>query len=254
MKRVVFRLALAVMSIVMCAALAFAVEKSEPVFTIDSDMADVAAEILSDGDAYVNSYGTSKADKQGVLHLVQSYVDSVTSESQTPTVKGSVIHVGRSDEQIKLVLVRSDEAYTDEEMADLSAKAGNTVESINNFLVSQLSYDDSGNEISLSSPSATAKGALSTGKAICMGYANAFSVLAEHAGIRFVKVRGYIDGEYHVLNVIEGGFAVDVTCNDDNNNRYLMISLNDYCDMTGFKPEISFDTAFMLKYNPNGNM
>lgn len=246
MKKTAFRLVLAVMSIVMCAALAYAVERSEPVFTVSSDMADVAAEVLLDGDAYVNSFGASKAEKQRVLHMVQSYVDSVTSESQTPTVKGSVIHSGRSNEQVKLVLVRSDEAYTDDEIADLSAEAGSTVESINNFLVSKLSYDESCSEVSM-----TAKGALSTGKAVCAGYANAFSVLAERAGIKFVKVRGYIDDAYHVINVIEGGFAVDVTANADQNNRCLMISLEDYCDLFGFAPEINVSTAFELKYNQN---
>lgn len=253
MKKIVFRLILVVVSIMICATLAFAMDKSEPIFTMSSDMMDVAVELLSDGDAYINAYGSSKDEKQGALRLVQSYIDSVSSSSQTPIIKGSVIRSGQSDEQIKMILVRSDEAYTDSEMAELLSKAGNTVESINNFLVSQLSYDDSGDEISMSSASATAKGALSTGKAVCMGYANAFSVLAEQAGIRFVKVRGYIDGAYHVINVVEGGFAVDVTANDNNNNRFLMVPLADYCDAVGFRPEVSFDTVFGMKYNSDGN-
>lgn len=237
-----------IMIATMCAQPAFAEDRVEPVFTLDSDMADVAAELLLDGDAYVDSCGSDEASRQKVLRLTQSYVDSVMSLSQTPSVKGFVSHNGQASEQIKLVLVYADDGYTDEETADLSSKAGDTVEAINNFLVSHLSYDDSGDVMTPSSTSATAKGALSTGKAICMGYANAFAVLAERAGIKSVKVRGYTNGEYHVLNVVEGNFAVDVTWNDARNNRYLMIPFDDYCETTGFEPEISVNTAFELKY------
>lgn len=248
MKKAITRAVLFAVIAAMCVQYASAADRAEPIFTMDSDMADVAAELLLDGDAYVDSYGSSEADWQKVVRLTQSYVDSVMSVSQTPTVKGFVSHSGQANEQIKLVLAYADDGYTDEEIADLLSKSGNTVEEINNFLVSQLSYDDSGDVMALGSTSATAKGALSTGKAICMGYANAFSVLAERAGIKFVKVRGYINGVYHVLNVIDGNLAVDVTWNDARNNSYLMIPFDDYCNTTGFEPEISVSMAFELKY------
>lgn len=237
-----------------CAVPAFAAEREEPVFTMDSSMVDVAAELFVDGDAFISSYGSSMDDKRTAFRMVQSYVDSVTTTSETPTVKCVIAHNGKEDEQVRFSLIYPDGGYTDEELDALLAEAGNTAESINNFLTARLSYDRSGDAVSASSPSATARGSLNTGKAICMGYTNAFSVLAEHAGIKFVKVRGYVKGEYHVLNVIEGGFTVDVTFNDNTNNRYLMAPFDDYCNATGFTPEINIDAAFRLKYGSSNGL
>lgn len=228
---------------------ALAAEQTEPTFTMNSNMAEVAAELLYDGDAYINSCGSSFEDKRSAFQLAQSYIDSVTSTSQTPEVKCHIYSSGQANEYMKLELVYAESDFTAEELADLSAKAGNTAQSINKFLTAQLTYDYSNEPLTMASTSATAKGALTTGKAICMGYTNAFSVLAEQAGFRFVKVRGYVKGEYHVMNVVEGNLAVDVTWNDNSNNRLLLTPFDQYCRAIGFVPEIDVQTAFDLKYD-----
>lgn len=227
---------------------ALAAERTEPTFTLNSNMAEVAAELLHDGDAYINSCGSSLEDKRSAFQLTQSYIDSVTSTSQTPEVKCHIYSSGQANEYMKLELFYAEADFTDEELADLSVKAGNTAQSINKFLTARLAYDYSNEPLTMASAPATAKGALTTGKAICMGYANAFSVLAEQAGIKFVKVRGWVKGEYHVMNVVEGNLAVDVTWNDNSNNRLLLIPFENYCKAIGFVPEIDIQTAFDLKY------
>lgn len=229
---------------------AFAAERAEPAFAADSDPAKIAAEILYDGNAFVSSYGTSKSEKSQVLNAIQSYVDAASASSTTPTVKGSVVNSGKSNEQMKLVLVSGENEFTQTELQGFSARAGNSAQSIGSYLCQALSYDSTaaGKKLSLSSPQATAKGSLSNGKAICQGYANSFAVLAEQAGIRSVKIRGYRDGVFHVMNVVDGGFAVDVTYTDSSGDNYIMVPFEDYCKATGFKPAVDFETAFALKY------
>lgn len=247
MKKIVSAI-LSIVIVMACATPAFASERAEPIFNMGSNMADVAAELLYDGDAYINAYGSSREGKSSAYQLVQSYIDSVSYASQTPEVRCYIYNSGQPNEHLKMELIYAEEGFTAEELADLSAKAGNTAQSINKFLTSKLSYDYSGEVTSMSDSSATAKGALSTGKAICMGYANAFSVLAEQAGIRFVKVRGWVRGEYHVMNITEDWRAVDVTWNDNSNNRYLLVPFETYCKSIGFVPEIDINAAFELKY------
>lgn len=231
---------------------AFAAERAEPAFTVGSDPAKIAAEMLYDGNAFVSSYGTSKADKNQVLNLVQSYVDAASAASTTPTVKGSVLNSGKPNEQMKLVLVSGENEFTEAELQTLTSKAGKTSESIGNYLCKSLSYDKSAasKKLSMTSAQVTAKGSLSGGKAVCQGYANSFAVLAEQAGIRSVKVRGYNEGVFHVMNVVDGGFAVDVTYTDSSGENYIMVPFEDYCKETGFRPVVDFKTAFELKYGP----
>lgn len=229
---------------------AFAAERGEPYFTTGSDAAKIAAEVLYDGNAFVSSYGTSKADKNQVLNAVQSYVDAVSDTSATPMVKGSVVNSGKPNEQMKLVLVPADDGFTDEELVVLTAKAGESVQSISSYLCRVLSYDYSVKSVTAKSPQTTAKGSIAGGKAVCQGYANAFAVFAEQAGIKSVKVRGYREGVYHVLNVVEDGFAVDVTYTDSSGDNYIMVPFEDFCKATGFKPVVDFETAFEMKYGP----
>lgn len=84
----------------------------------------------------------------------------------------------------------------------------------------------------------------------CMGYSNAFCVLAENAGIRSVKVRGHVEnGTYHMMNMVEVDgelFFLDVTVNDSC-GRYTLFTMEEYVKATGFSPVID-DEAFALKY------
>lgn len=232
---------------------ASAAVRVEPHFTMSSDPAKIAAEVLSDGNAFVFAYGTSKAEKNQVVNDVQSYVDAVSVSSMTPKVKGSVVNSGKSNEEIKLVLVYGEDEFTADELSSLVSKAGKRPHSIANYLCKALSYDSAaaGKRLDANSPQVTAKGSLSGGKAVCQGYANSFTILAEQAGIRSVKVRGYNDGVFHVMNVVEGGFAVDVTYSDSSGENYIMVPFAEYCERSGFEPVVDFDTAFEMKYGPS---
>ena len=239
------------MVLMICTTRAFAAERVEPVFCANANMAEVAAELLSDGDAYVSGVGLSGGDKQQVLSVVQAYVDAVSATSATPTVKGAVVHSGTPDERIKLVVLPVSDEFAEAELEVLSAHAGSTTTSISNYLCQRLSYDKeaAAGKLTLSSPQATARGSIMNGKAVCMGYANAFAVLAERSGIKSVKIRGYNANGYHVINVVEGGFVCDVTYADSSGvSNYIMISLEDYCEKTGFRPMVDFAVAFGLKY------
>lgn len=231
---------------------AYAEERQEPVFVGGSDPASIAAELLSDGDAYVLSYGTDMAAKRRVQDTVQAYIDAVSSTSATPIVRGSIIQNGTADECLKLALVQINNEFSNAELDGLSAKAGNTAGSISSYLCGRLSYDNSAaaEHLSQSSKQVTAKGSLQSGKAVCQGYANAFALLADNAGIKSVKVRGYdSNGIFHVVNVVEGGFVCDITYTDSHGGtEYFMIPLQVYCKQTGFKPIVDFETAFELKY------
>lgn len=231
---------------------AYAAERQEPVFAGGSDPASIAAELLSDGDAHVQSYGTSMAEKRKVQDSVQAYIDAASSTSATPIVKASIIQNGTPGECLKLKLVSIDNEFTSAELKDLSAKAGNTASSISNYLCGRLSYDSSAatKHLSQSSKQATAKGSLQSGKAVCQGYANAFALLADNVGIKSVKVRGYDSkGIFHVVNVVENGFVCDITYTDSNGGaKYFMVPLQVYCEQTGFRPAVDFETAFELKY------
>lgn len=240
----------AVLSLVVSITPAFAAKRVEPHFTMSSDPARVAAEVLYDGNAFVFAAGTSTSAKNKVVNDVQSYVDALSVSSMTPKVKGSVVNSGKSNEEIKLVLVYGEDEFTEAELQALASKAGKTAESISTYLCGVLSYDHAAanRKLSADSPQVTAKGSLSGGKAVCQGYANSFAILAEQSGIRSVKVRGYNNGVFHVMNVVEGGFAVDVTYSDGSDESYIMIPFVEYCEQTGFEPVVDFDTAFELKY------
>ena len=66
-----------------------------------------------------------------------------------------------------------------------------------------------------------------------------------------MKVRGYNGGVFHVMNVVDGGFAVDVTYSDGSGENYIMVPFAEYCERSGFEPVIDFDTAFEMKYGPS---
>lgn len=209
----------------------------------------ITAELIQTGHAST----TGDRDKAVALKKeVQAYVDAVSATSETPIVGVTLSSSGN----ITLTLYEISDNYSTEEVVGLSNKAGDTVESISNWVCDKMDYDHAAAEnsstLSQKSSQLTAKGAVTTGKAVCQGYANTFTMLADNAGFQTIKVRGYVNGVYHVLNMVmtDGGLkVVDCVVNDSSNNRALLISLEDYIKMTGFTSIIDVQAAFALKYN-----
>lgn len=258
MKKAMSFILAVMMMCALCTTTSFAATPAtQQTLTLSTDPAVIAEELMKSeaGEILVQSAGTSTNEKMQVRRIVQSYVDAVSTTSSTPNVKASIVKSGTDAEMTRFRLVADETTYTEEELAALSAAAGKTVQSINNFVCGKLEYDHeaANGPLTQTSTQATAKGALTTGKAICMGYANAFCVLAEQAGIQSIKVRGDMeDGEYHVVNMVLSGdelLVVDVTGNDSGNSaRFLLITMEKYTEMTGFIPNIDVEVAFNLKY------
>lgn len=211
---------------------------------------EIAAQVLIASDEVcIDTFGTDTNAKRSMMMDVQAYIDAVSVTSATPTVKAVVFDGDTENEQMRLSIVYPDDGFNEDELEALSDQAGFTASSINDFLCKSLSYYEGDfQHLSLDSPQATAKGSVKNGEAVCMGYANAFTVLAERAGIKSVKVRGYVNGTLHIVNVVSGDLVVDVTWNDKTDNRFLMMPISEYREITGFTPEINYDTAFRLKY------
>ena len=226
----------------------------EPRFTLKSPTEDIAIELLIDGDAFISTYGSDMRTKQNLLSQVQCVVDAISTTGTTPTVKGGVSNNNKPTEVTKLYLVTPENDFTPTEMLSVLAEAGNTIESINSFLCDRLSYAHNvvSDTLSLSDDVANAKGCLTNGEAICMGYANAFSMLAEEAGIKNVKIRGMVGDMYHVMNVVEVEdqlLVVDCTFNDSTYSiKYLLITIDEYCRQVNFVPAVSPDSMMKLKY------
>jgi|GEM_PF-5204483 len=94
------------------------------------------------------------------------------------------------------------------------------VTAINNYLCSTISYD-------YSLQRNTCYDAIYNGKSVCQGYANAFYMLANSAGVETEFVIGTAGGAEHSFNrcLINGEYYyVDVTWNDAMNNAYLLMS------------------------------
>lgn len=188
---------------------------------------------------------------------VQAYVDAVSAESETPVVRMTVWKKpGDNRAEISLNETSDDSVFAEEELEKMSGEAGRTSVSINEFVCKSLTYDKESAKdstgLTLASSQLVAKKAFIAGKAVCQGYANLFTLLADQAGIETVKVRGYAGETFHVMNVVrtdEGLMALDSTINDTNGNPLaLLISMERYCKLVNFTPIIDAETAFVLKY------
>lgn len=245
MKAIINKVLCAILTI--CTVMAI----SSTAFAAEDTSADLVKELLLNGKAETTVASVEEAS--AIRSKVQAYIDAVSVKSETPKVAASMLTQSNT---LKLSLVSVTEEFSEEELKNLCVSAGTTVESIDAFIKGKLSYDKeaaaNSKSLSLSSNQLTAKGALSTGKAVCQGYANLFTLLAEQAGIQSVKVRGYIDGVYHVMNVVrtaDGTYmAADITSNDASDNSWSLISFNAYCEKIHFVPAIAVETAFALKY------
>ncbi len=95
---------------------------------------------------------------------------------------------------------------------------------IHDYLVNNCAYDSESVDDILSAqgatvhPSSTAYGCLVKGKAVCSGYAAAFSILLQELGVPCIRVRGNkIGGESHEWNAVYfdgASYYVDVTWDD----------------------------------------
>lgn len=243
----------AIINKVLCAILALCtvLAISSTAFAADNISMTLVKELFLNEKAEITVASVEEAS--AVRREVQAYVDAISTKSETPTVEASIL---KSSMTLKLSLSSTTEEFTEEELKSLCSSAGTAVESIDAFIKGKLSYDKeaaaNSKALTLASSQLTAKGALSTGKAVCQGYANLFTLLAEQAGFQSVKVRGYVDGVYHVMNVVlasDGTYmAADVTFNDSSNNSWSLINFSTYCEKINFVPAIDVETAFALKY------
>ena len=242
----------AIINKVLCAILALCtvLAISSTAFAADNISMTLVKELFLNENAEIT---VASVEEASVRREVQAYVDAISTKSETPTVEASIL---KSSMTLKLSLSSTTEEFTEEELKSLCSSAGTAVESIDAFIKGKLSYDKeaaaNSKALTLASSQLTAKGALSTGKAVCQGYANLFTLLAEQAGFQSVKVRGYVDGVYHVMNVVlasDGTYmAADVTFNDSSNNSWSLINFSTYCEKINFVPAIDVETAFALKY------
>lgn len=229
-----------------------------PPLSIGSEPQVAAERLIRDGSVWVSL--SSPLDMEAAINyrsLVQAYVDAVSSESETPVVR-MTLWKKTDDNRAEMVLGNTSEAsqFPEEELEKICKKAGDTVVEINKYIRKNLTYDSEaaadGKRLKLSSPQVTAKGGLSAGKAVCQGYANLFSLLADQAGIESVKVRGYVGDVFHVMNVVrtdDGNMVVDTTVNDSWGKDWaLLVPLEEYCKKVNFHPIIDPEIALTMKY------
>lgn len=138
----------------------------------------LAKELLDGGHAEITVASVDEA--KSTRNEVQAYIDAVSTTSETRKVTATI----SQNFQLKMTLEDPKaEDFSEGEIVALCAEADTTVESIDEFIKGNLSYDHEAakNSASLtqSSTQMTAKGSLSTGKAVCQGYANLFTVIAE---------------------------------------------------------------------------
>ncbi|OPL08784.1 MAG: hypothetical protein AVO33_09430 [delta proteobacterium ML8_F1] len=109
------------------------------------------------------------------------------------------------------------------------------IRSIHDALARHITYDSEGySSGEVEDEAHTAYGALVEGTAVCDGYAEAFNLLLNRAGIKSDLVIGEALGEGHAWNLVEfeeGFYHVDLTWNDLDNGRisdaYYKISLDE---------------------------
>lgn len=142
---------------------------------------------------------------------------------------------GKQEEIITKVMEITAEIIS-EDMTDLEKELA-----INEYLCNTIEYDEEALDNAIENDfiyvderyndSFNAYGALINGKCVCAGYAAAFKLLAEEAGLETIVVTGFLDGSYaHAWNKvnIEGEWqVVDVTNNDTDYLKNALFNLPD---------------------------
>lgn len=245
MKKFITRFVLIIAAIMALTAMASAAD-----FETDTSALDIAAYLMLSGECTMNYGETDTARACELKREIQEYVDAISVESETPTVTTTLLKPVDAPSYLRFTLTRKSESN----LTDIDA--GSSIVSINQFICERLAYDHDAaanvKSLSLSSSSLTADGALNTGLSVCQGYANLFAILAEAQNIQVIKVRGYINDEYHVVNMIHIDDAfkiVDVTYNDANGRLDVpALTIEEYQAQTGFVFELDYQAAFSAKY------
>lgn len=130
---------------------------------------------------------------------------------------------------------------------------------INEYLCDTIEYDENALENAEKNnftsvdekfaDSFTAYGALINGKCVCAGYASAFKLLADEAGLETIVVTGFLEGSLsHAWNKvkIDGEWEIlDVTNND---NEYLFNALLNLPDYAGDRVLVEDEDYVLNKY------
>ncbi|MGX8850534.1 transglutaminase domain-containing protein [Amedibacillus sp. YH-ame10] len=138
-----------------------------------------------------------------------------------------------------------------EGMSDLEKETA-----INDYLCANAEYDDAALENAEKNnfkkvdeefnDSFTAYGILINGKGVCAGYAGAFKLLADDAGLKNVVVTGYLQGSLpHAWNRVsldEEWYTLDTTNNDNEYYKNGLFNLSDYEAATVLKE----DTLYVM--------
>lgn len=97
------------------------------------------------------------------------------------------------------------------------------IRALHDYLIRQVTYDSESYESGdIPYVAHTAYGALVEGRAVCDGYASAYNLLLNEAGIESDLVYGQADGENHAWNLVafpDGDYYVDVTWDDGDDGK-----------------------------------
>lgn len=159
--------------------------------------------------------------RKGVVYL---------SYEEKPKVKA------RKQEEILLKVMEITNEIISEDMTDLEKEL-----SINEYLCANVDYDEDAlnnameNDFSYVDDqfrdSFNAYGALINGKCVCAGYAAAFKLLAEEAGLESIVVTGFLDGSlghaWNKVNIDGEWQIIDVTNNDTDYLKNALFNLPD---------------------------
>ena len=143
-----------------------------------------------------------------VLNVEYAYDRSNQEQLQNEVIKRI--------KEVSAEIIKPGMSYVDREIA------------INNYLCKTVEYDTKAAEYLLKTGQADADslnsfnayGALNDGLAVCEGYAQAFKLLCDEAGITSIVVTGELDGIGHAWNRVlieDKWYDVDVTNNDKEN-------------------------------------
>ena len=125
-----------------------------------------------------------------------------------------------SDEQHQQLLNVIDEAIEDLDLCN--KKDYEQAELIHDFICGACDYDyDALSDPDLNPYTYTAYSALINGKAVCMGYARAFSLMCERVGLPAAYISGIGNGGGHAWNIVKiGDYYYNIDCTWDGQSSY----------------------------------
>lgn len=177
------------------------------------------------------------------------------AECQTPLILG-ISHINISSDGTKISITYEDDVKTyQKKQKEVEQKVSEIISSlisegmselekelvIHKYMCEHISYDGEALENAKMNQmkkadkvyrdSFTAYGALINGKAVCAGYAGAFKLLADKAGLENIIVTGSLEGglshEWNKVNIDGAWYVVDVTNNDTQFYPNALLNLSD---------------------------